>query len=221
MIKVLCVRTGQKYSPEYVFKLKNMVEKNLKQKHEFYCITENPAQVRGVETIPAPIQINDSWAKIGLFSPSLRRINKGDKCLFLDLDVIITGSLDDLIAGKLKEVPAKEIGLPASVNPDLWIAKDPRDPFNSSVMYWVHGTQAKIYGSFTQADIDRLRGDQNLIAEVVPDARTFKEGHVLSYKFDGVKDKDEKPQGAKVVLFHGKPKMHELPNVQWIKDNWK
>ena len=213
MIKVLCVRTGQKYSADYVFKLKNMVARHLKQEHEFYCVTEHPAQVHGVKTIPAPLQINDSWAKIGLFHSALQHIEKGDKCLYLDLDVIVTGSLDNLIAGKLKEVNGKP-------SQDMWIVKDWYDPFNSSVMYWVHGQQSKIYTSFTAADIKRLRGDQNLIAEVLPNAKTFKESDVLSYKFSGVMKKDEKPKDARVVLFHGKPKMVDLPDVQWIQEEW-
>ena len=117
MINVVCVRTGQKYSPEYVYKLKSMVSRHLKQEHKFYCITEHPSQVFGVETIPAPIQVQDSWAKIGLFTSQLQKVKKGDKMLFLDLDVIVTGSLDDLIAGKLH---------PKNDNPstDLWIVKD-------------------------------------------------------------------------------------------------
>ncbi len=218
MLNVLCVRTGQKYSPEYVYKLRDMVSKHLRQKHKFYCLTENPVQIRGVETIPAPIQLADSWCKIGLFSPNLPKIKKGEKCLFLDLDVVITGSLDNLIAGKLNERKNKEDDV--QVNKDLWIAKDWRDPYNSSVIYWVHGQQSRIFGSFNASHIERLRGDQNLIAELIPNAKLFKETDILSYKFSGVKDKDEKPEGSKVVLFHGKPKMIDLPDVQWIQEAW-
>ena len=215
MLNVLCVRTGQKYSPEYVHKLRSMVECHLKQEHRFICLTEHPAAVKGVDTIAAPIQIADSWCKIGLFCPSLAKVKKGDKMLFLDLDVIVTGSLDNLIAGKLKDRKAFD----GTTRPsrDLWIAKDWRDPFNSSVMYWVHGEQSRIYGKFTSQDIERLRGDQNLIAEIVPDAKTFKEGDILSYKFDKV---DKKPKSGKVVLFHGKPKMTDLPDVQWVQEEW-
>lgn len=214
MLNVLCVRVGQKYSPEYVYKLKSMVSRNLSQEHRFICLTEHPAQIDGVDTIAAPLQIADSWCKIGLFSPSLAKIEKGDKCLYLDLDVIVTGNLDHLIMGKLPD--KKNVDGDAKASKDFWIAKDWRDPFNSSVMYWVHGQQGRIYGSFTAKDMERLRGDQNLIAELKPDAKTFKAGDILSYKFDKV----EKRSG-KVVLFHGKPKMTDLPDVQWIKEEWK
>lgn len=197
-----------------------MVERHLKREHKFYCITENPSQVHGIETIPAPIQIADSWCKIGLFTSQLQKVKQGDEMLYLDLDVIITGSLDKLIHEKLEDVPDYDHSSMVK-SKDLWIAKDWRDPFNSSVMYWIHGRQGRIYAAFQgQSDIHRLRGDQNLIAEVAPDAKTFDPKDILSYKFDGVKNKDEKPK-CKIVLFHGKPKMTDLPDVQWIKQEWK
>ena len=217
MLNVLCVRVGPKYSTDYVYKLKNMVERHLKQPHKFYCITDNPAKLPGIDCIAAPIQINDSWCKIGLFAPSLQKIKEREECLYLDLDVIITGSLDELIEGKLKSTIIDDVESPSK---DLWIAKDWRDPFNSSVMYWVHGQKGRIFGAFTQEHIETLRGDQNLIAELMPDARTFDMKDIQSYKFDGIHKKDEKPK-CKIVLFHGKPKMTDLPNVQWIKKEWK
>lgn len=218
MLNVLCVRVGPKYSPEYVFKLKSMVARHLKQEHRFICLTDKPVDLKGIDTIAAPLQINDSWCKIGLFTPQLAKIERGDECLYLDLDVIVTGSLDNLIAGKLKKLKNKEGD--DLKRTDLWIVKDWYDPFNSSVMYWEHHSQSRIYGSFRREHMEKYRGDQNLIAELVPNAKTFKEGEILSYKFSGVKDKDEKPK-CKVVLFSGKPKMHELPDVQWIKEEWK
>ena len=208
MLNVVCLRVGRKYSPEYVYKLQSMVSRHLKQDYKFYCITENPGELEGVETIPAPLQIADSWCKIGLFTSQLQKVEKGDKMLFLDLDVIITGSLDALIKDKLKG---------KSVN-DLWIAKDWHDPFNSSVMYWTHGEQGRIYTAFNSDCMQRLRGDQNLIAEVASDALTFRPSDILSYKFDGV---NSKPKNAKVVLFHGKPKMTDLPHVKWVQEEWK
>lgn len=241
MLNVLCVRVGHKYPADYVYKLKNMVEKHLKQEHRFICLTDNVSKLPGITCIAAPIQIADSWCKIGLFKPEQRLIENGDKCLYLDLDVIITGSLDKLIEGKLEkvkgydgvteityedadgnEVIEYQKNYDGTMQPckDLWIAKDWRDPFNSSVMYWEHPQKSRIFGQFTKEHMERLRGDQNLIAELMPDAKTFHSNDILSYKFSGCNKKDEKPK-CKIVLFHGKPKMHDLPDVQWIKEEWK
>lgn len=218
MLNVLCLRVGRKYPAEYVYKLKNMVERHLKQEHRFICLTDNVVQLPGIDCMAAPIQIADSWCKIGLFAPNHRLMERGDKCLYLDLDVVITGSLDKLIEGKLEK--QKDEAGDFKPSKDLWIVKDWRDPFNSSVMYWEHPQKSRIFGQFQQSDMERLRGDQNLIAELMPDAKTFNSNDVLSYKFSGCAKKDEKPK-CKVVLFHGKPKMHELPDVNWIKEEWR
>lgn len=218
MLNVLCVRVGNKYPVEYVYKLQSMVSRHLKQKHRFVCLTDTPEQLPRILCEPAAINIKDSWCKISLFNPNLKYVQKGEKCLYLDLDVIVLGSLDKLIDGKLSDKKNKEgdnLG-----NTDLWIAKDWRDPFNSSVMFWEHPKQTRIFNRFCSNDIERLRGDQNLIAEIVPDAKTFFPQDILSYKFSGVLRKDEKPK-CKIVLFHGKPKMADLPNVNWIKEEWK
>ena len=229
MLNVICVRVGQKFKPDYVYKLKNMVSRHLNEEHKFICMTDNPWQVPGIECIQPPMPICDSWCKIGLFSPNVQ-IAKGDRVLYLDLDVVIIGSLDELIKDKLQDVTPVEVidkasgenlnkGI-ASGNKDLWIAKDWRDPFNSSVMYWVNGQQCKIFGKFKSKHIEELRGDQNLIAQIVPEAKTFRQKDILSYKFSGVHERDEKPKG-KIVLFHGRPKMHDLPNVQWLNEEWR
>lgn len=218
MLNVLCVRVGNKYPVEYVYKLKSMVTRHLKQKHRFVCLTDAPGQLPGILCEPATINIKDSWCKISLFNPNLKYAQKGEKCLYLDLDVIILGSLDKLLLGKLED---KENSDGDKIYDNtLWIAKDWRDPFNSSVMYWVHPKQTKIFNRFTSDDIGRLRGDQNLIAELVPEAQTFLPQDILSYKFSGVHKKDERPK-CKIVLFHGKPKMTDLPNINWIKEEWQ
>lgn len=218
MLNVICVRVGHKYPVEYVYKLKNMVSLHLKQQHRFICLTDNAGKLPGIDCVAAPIQVADSWCKIGLFAPQHRIIERGDRCLYLDLDVVIVGSLDKLIEGKLE----RQKDADGTMQPckDLWIVKDWHDPFNSSVMYWEHPQKSRIFGKFTRADMERLRGDQNLIAELMPDAKTFHSNDILSYKFSGCNKKDEKPK-CKIVLFHGKPKMHELPDVKWIKEEWK
>ena len=40
-IKVVCVKYGTKYGPEYVNKLYNGVKRNLSLPHEFACFTED------------------------------------------------------------------------------------------------------------------------------------------------------------------------------------
>ena len=78
-INVYCVNVGDKYSSEYVYKLKSAVERHLGFKHRFYCITDK------TELYPFAIQSDDLpgyWNKLSIFK------HKG-RCLYFDLDVII------------------------------------------------------------------------------------------------------------------------------------
>ncbi len=53
MIHVLCSKWGDKYGPEYVNRLKNMVKKHLPTKHKFYCQTEDTDGLdRDIEVLP-------------------------------------------------------------------------------------------------------------------------------------------------------------------------
>ena len=56
IIDVYCVNVGDKYGPEYVFKLKSAVERHLKQPHNFWCITDKP------ELYPFSIKSDDFFA---------------------------------------------------------------------------------------------------------------------------------------------------------------
>ena len=63
-VDVYCVNVGEKYGPEYVFKLKSAVERHLTQPHNFWCITDKP------ELYPFSIQSDDLpgyWSKISVF----------------------------------------------------------------------------------------------------------------------------------------------------------
>ena len=91
MITVWSVFWGDKYSVEYVYTLKRMVEVNLSMPHEFICITSQP--MKGVNCIEPECDYHGWWQKIGLFKPGLAT----GASLYLDLDVVITGPLDDLV----------------------------------------------------------------------------------------------------------------------------
>ena len=59
---------GRTYSPEWVRKLKRMVERTTKGVR-FVCLSNVP--VEGVETIPLRDNLPGWWAKIELFRPGL------------------------------------------------------------------------------------------------------------------------------------------------------
>ena len=54
-VNVMCLKWGNKYGPEYVNRLHNMVKRNLTIPHRFVCFTDDPKGLQeGIETFPCP-----------------------------------------------------------------------------------------------------------------------------------------------------------------------
>ena len=100
MKNILCVKWGNKYSTEYVEKLKQQLEKHCSYDFNFYCLTTNPEKEYD---IPLPMKWNKHfipdknhfWAyrKLYMFNEELFPDIKGDEFLFFDLDVIFHNNI--------------------------------------------------------------------------------------------------------------------------------
>ena len=142
--------------------------------------------------------LNDSpfpgwWAKISLFEPGRFE----GRVLYLDLDVTIVGALDEIANYPAPFVAIKD-----------WL----RPTINSSVMAWDFGVLDHVFLNLTEADMERLRGDQDWISEQMPHAEVFPRDWYVSYR-KSVKMFGVVPSGAKVVVFHGFPKPWEVAAV--------
>lgn len=210
MVNIICMKWGTKYSAEYVNKLQRMVARNLSLPHRFICLTDNGAGVNeSVETFAIPdigIDLNGperGWNKLVTFSASLYDLSGA--CLFLDLDLLIVGSLDELFA---------QLGDVLIIRD--WLKKDGTG--NSSVYRFTLGAHADLLADFqTNADAikKRYRNEQEYLSAYLlgknalgywPDSwcRSYKR-HCLHnfpmslFKIPAV------PTGAKVIVFHGHP----------------
>jgi hypothetical protein len=106
---VICMKWGTRYGPDYVNRLYSMVMRNTRRPTRFICFTDDGAGVvPGVEIQPLPqmdlpekvfvrkkwVDVrNLPWRKIGLWRKDLAGLS--GEVLYLDLDVVITGPLDD------------------------------------------------------------------------------------------------------------------------------
>lgn len=191
---IACVKTGDKYGPEYVTRLRDGIARHLKVPHEFVCYTDKP--VSGVKCAPLPADLPGWWAKIGLFK--LKR-----QLIYFDLDVVITGDLAPLLGwdgfGILK---------------DWWLPM-----FNSSVMV-LTGNEGHIFDRFQDHPHDAMRscpaGDQQFITRHTREARMIPAEWFPSFKAD--RCQDAVPDEAMAVVFHGVPKPDECGG--WVKDFW-
>ena len=96
---VICIKWGTAYGPEYANTLYSMVKRNTARPLRFVCFTDDAsALVPEIEALPLPpVALPPShqwhaWRKISLWAHELAGLS-GD-VLFLDLDVVVTGSID-------------------------------------------------------------------------------------------------------------------------------
>lgn len=97
MYTVACMKWGDKYGPEYVNRLYNMVERNTTLPFKFICFTDNAdgllpeVSVRPLPDMPLPPDKERGWRKLSLFRDD---VGLEGRVLFLDLDVVIVGNID-------------------------------------------------------------------------------------------------------------------------------
>lgn len=215
MLTVWCVwwrdpANPDKYSEYYVQRLQREVRNNLTVPHRFVCITDEA--VDGVATMPPPEKYPGWWAKVGLFK---RGVATGHN-LFLDLDVVVTGSLDDLV----KTYRAEPLAMPSN-----W-ARSGHGGCQSSVMLWNDCAMTrKIYEQFdpriahwppiNQPGV--LWGDQEWITEL----RNKGEIQVTPMRADWIKSykyhcTNGLPPDTRVVVFHGDPKPPQV-GASWFQ----
>lgn len=180
MVIVACVlKEGGIYDTSHVKRLRGMIAGNLSIPYRFACVDDSP--------------FPGFWAKISLFEPGRFQ----GRILYLDLDVTVTGPLDDLAL-----FPAPFVAVRDFINPGL----------NSSVMAWDAGIADHVYERFTPDVMTRLHGDQNWITEQMPDAAKFPLGWCVSYR-GSVQPRNRVPKSARVIIWHGRPKPWEVPLV--------
>jgi hypothetical protein len=101
MKQIICMKWGDKYGPDYVNKIYGMVARNITPPFRLICLTDDPTGIRK-EVICHPIpplgceipkDVPGKWPKQILWSKELAGLQ--GNALFLDLDIVITGNLDD------------------------------------------------------------------------------------------------------------------------------
>lgn len=204
MLTVACVLSeGPKrtYDASHVERLMCQVDGHLSVPYRFVCLTNmdvSPSVPNVRQRMPAceNIPLERDWpgwfAKIELFRPGLFT----GRALYLDLDVTVVSSLDQIANHPSPFVAIKD-----------W----QRPTINSSVMAWDGGVMDSPYTNFTPSVMDRLAGDQDWISEQMPNAETFPAKWCPSYR-QSIRKFGVNAE-TKVVVYHGFPKPWEVPAV--------
>jgi hypothetical protein len=229
---ILVLKHGQKYSADYVNKMFNMVSANLKDDFNFYCITEDPGNLdHRINVIPLPtVAVTGWWYKPYIFSADLPI---DGTILYLDLDLVITNTLDRLFDFYPGEY---------CIIRDFTRAMRPRwEKYNSSVIRFEKGQLDYVWQKFKKEHLQIVRkhyGDQDYLYEVTHGkAKVYPDSWVRSWKWEVRKDKRfkpgqprgqrelqniehiEAPEDCCIVAFHGDPNPHNCHDP-YIISKW-
>ena len=216
MLRVLCVRWGDKYGPEYTERLRRAVERYLKVPHEFVEVRDNPPS-----TLPV------CWQKVGLFRPgAFPGMN-----LYLDLDIVIhsdiTWILDEYEPGRVTMIDDFRHGYrhpwagtsekTRTVTPELLARLGGLHVCNSSIMLWNGhdpGPQ-RVWTEFDPRVMKTLAGDQNWTSQVLREDGLclLGEDWAGSYRYHY-----RKGLRRPITIFHGHPKPGDLADAEVLRD---
>lgn len=211
-VNIACVWYGDLYGVEYVENLRNMIERNLTIPHQIYCLTDRKEVPEGIKKVRVDnrFAMQGWWYKIGLFQPGLFR--EGERVLYFDLDVVITGNIDKLVSATDPFCMLENFG-----------PNKAHAAHNSSVMLWTadHDDSNQIYHLFEPQVMKELHGDQCFIWRVRhPEIWNWPRDMVVSYKYEKLPQYRKSTKETCVQVFHGNPKPHQAKEP-WVKVNWR
>lgn len=212
-VAVVCVlKSGGVYSIDYVEKLRNMIDRNTTVPYEFICLTDMDIDANICKSIKLIRGQAGWWSKIELFRSNL--IN-AKQIIYFDLDTIILKNIDDVLNFQHDF---------SGLYP--WNEKNRRNGLCASgMMAWKNDSTFSFL--FDRFDPNRTknypRGDQEYISQILKSNK--KNPEFLQTLFSGIYSykrncRIKLPKNARIVCFHGKPRLHEI-NIRWVKDHWR
>lgn len=210
-----CVQAGNYCGrgAEYVNNLYDMVMRNLPRGYlgRFVCLTDDPTGLdSGITTMTLPSDLEGWYGKLYLFKPGL--FKDGERVVFLDLDTLIIGNLDEVLAYEGDFATLRDFFVPERVGP--------------AVMMWEAGKASAIWEKWEEAgkprlpmgDLEWINGlDGGAFAVSADKLQDLYPKAFVSYKKDC---RIAPPKGARVVCFHGIPRPHEVDD-EWVRMCWK
>lgn len=221
---VICMKWGTRYPSTYVNCLWSMIKRNTQRPTRLVCFTDDARGISpDISTAPLPAIALPAriahlpWRKVALWADEVPGIS-GD-VLFLDLDIVITGSIDVFFDYEPQSTfcvienwtqPGSEIG-------------------NTSCYRFRVGAHPYIYEMMSddpESVLARFRNSQTYISGTITEKTFWAPDWCVSFKhtlmprwpLNLVKATPLAP-GTKVVCFTGKPDPDEARDG-WMADVW-
>jgi len=216
---IICMKWGERYSSDYVNRLYRSCRRNIIGPLRFICFTDNGAdileeiEIRPLPEITLPKNVQwTGWQKISVWQYPLLDL-KGD-VLFLDIDLLVTGSLDAFFDFAPNEYCVIEnwTQLGQSIG-------------NTSVFKFPAGRFKHVYDNLmknTEKCLKQFRIEQQYISAVIPSQKFWPANWCVSFKhtclpkfpLNWIKCPLLPPE-ARIVAFHGKPDPDEALVGKW------
>lgn len=232
----VCFRWGDLYPEVCIERLFYSVKRFFSGKAAFHCFSDRPLD------LPAEINqhllsmgkpFSGNWNKERVFATGFLDLQPGTHIVVLDLDILVTGSLDFLVEYEPKA--------PLVMAPSAH--KNRKGGGHGSVIRVRAGELPMIWDDLLQQDYETLfqelggEREQAWIDRYFPpgEVATFPAGSIVSFKYqcgsrgwtpfgslgarigitDSVWKKAELPSEARVVCFHGKPDLDEVADKRY------
>lgn len=240
MYTVACMKWGDKYGPEYVNRLYNMLKRNTTLPFKFICFTDNAdgllpeVSVRPLPDMPLPPDKERGWRKLSLFRDD---VGLEGRVLFLDLDVVIVGNIDgfftidgDFIFIRHWKPSVKQgVGQTAVYRFEAGKLKFLYDDFIENMQ--------KIKSSFRheQAYVSDAMSKRGMV-NFWPDEWLPSFKYICMYPFPlNFFFEPKLPEKAKIIVFHGNPTPDQalsgkvkgikkfirfVKTPEWLRRNW-
>lgn len=227
-INAICIRWGTLFGPEYVNRLRRAIVRNSKRDVRFFCMTDDRAgldpEVEVLDLVEEPFhdkmmellpktRRRGPMRKVSMFNPNLVPDLNGPM-MALDLDVVITGSLDQLS----DYAPGKVCMRRVWAKPSRMVGVG-----HGSVLKFEPATHSYLYENILEnpeEEIMKANGSEqsytSYAAYDAGDFEPFPDKWIVSFKYEcrptrpfNLFLRPRLPKDARVVCFHGRPKMHE------------
>lgn len=244
-VNVVTLKWGTRYGAEFVNKLYKAVSRHLSIPFRFICFTDNESSIaEGIEAFPIPEidleppALYNGWRKLCLFKPDLPIQGP---CLFLDLDILVTGRLDEFFTYESDKIPIIRdwVSLGRKIFP-----KGP-PVGNSSVFRFVANECTFVYEQFLRERawaLANFRPPQSYLTHCIrPRMAFWPKEWAISFKEHcrpifplNYLIQSRLPRDARIVVFHGRPdpdeaaygfkgkKIHHYVRpTHWVRELWE
>lgn len=245
-VNIICLKWGSRYPAYYVNELYKGVEKNLERKFRFLCVTEDPTGLLPeIETaaFPPDPESKMKWPhifmKLCILKDGFAEL-KGPT-LFLDIDIIITGSIDKFFEFH----PGKNCIIHNWLPAHKQLLRKRPDIGNSSVFRFEAGASGYIYETYMANKFDaeersKFPTEQAFLTHAMVEKYYWPEEWVRSFKRHCRRIfplnyvlPPRLPHEASIIAFHGQPdpdeaiagfrgrKIHHFTKpAPWIRKFW-